>query len=104
MAESTQNTKEFPWLEKTNQRSFVYPYPSVSVFAGRNSDHDRSKTRAKNQTTPDSVVTGGKEKLRPWPKFVGKETQTMVWVCGVFGVGVDGGGGGGLIRASVILA
>ena len=30
-----------------NQCSLVYPYPSVSDFAGRNSDHGPSKTQAK---------------------------------------------------------
>ena len=47
-----------------NQRSFVYPYPSVPVFAGRNSDHGRSKTQTKTETTPDSDCIGEK-KLRP---------------------------------------
>ena len=56
-------------------RSFVYPYPSVSGFAGRSSDHGRSKTRTKTQTTPDSVFIGGKEKLRPCSKFLGRENS-----------------------------
>ena len=56
---------------------FVYPYPSVSFFAGRNSDHGRSKTQKSKtffQTTPDSDQFIGKswEKPRPRSKFLGK--------------------------------
>ena len=49
------------------QRPWVYPYPSVSDFAGRNSDHGPSKTQTKTQTTRQTLYLPGKG-----------ETQTMV--------------------------
>ena len=57
------------------QCSLVYPYPSVSALARGNSDHGPRKTRTKTQTAPDSVVTGEKEKLRPWSEFLGRENS-----------------------------
>ena len=64
-----------------NQRSFVYPYPSVSDLAGGNSDHDLRKNSDQNpDRPPQTLYLPGKG-----------ETQTMVWVWGVFEVGVDEG-------------
>ena len=45
------------FLSTSAQRPWVYPYPRVSDFEGRNSDHGPSKTQTKTQTTPDSVFT-----------------------------------------------
>ena len=73
------------------QCSFVYPYPSVSVLAGGNSDHGPRKTRTKTQTTPDSVFIGDRRNSDHGLSFWRGKTQTMVWVSGVFGVGVDEG-------------
>ena len=73
------------------QCSFVYPYPSVSDLAGGNSDHGLRKTRTKTQTTPDSVSIGERRNSDHGLSFWGGETQTMVWVWGLFGVGVDEG-------------
>ena len=74
-----------------SQCSFVYPYPSVSALAAGNSDHGPRKTRTKTQTTPDSVFIGERRNSDHGLSFWGGETQTMVWVSGVFGVGVDEG-------------
>ena len=63
------------YLTQITQCSFVYPYPSVSALAGGNSDHGPGKTRTKTQTTPDSAFIGGKEKLRPWSEFLGRENS-----------------------------
>ena len=71
--------------------TFVYPYPSVSALAGGNSDHGPRKTRTKTQTTPDSVFIGETRNSDHGLSSWGGETQTMVWVSGVFGVGVDEG-------------
>ena len=46
--------------------SDTYPYPTVSDFAGRNSDHGPSKTQTKTQPR-QSLYLPGK-----------RETQTMV--------------------------
>ena len=54
------------------QRSFVYPYPSVSDLAGGNSDHGPRKTRTKTQTHARLWIYQGKEKLRPWSEFLGR--------------------------------
>ena len=40
------------------------PYPSVSDFAGGNSDHGPSKTQTKTQATPDTVQSAPKERRR----------------------------------------
>ena len=40
------------------------PYPSVSAFAGRNSDHGRSKTQTKNSDHPRLCFRWGKEKTQ----------------------------------------
>ena len=73
------------------QGSLVYPYPSVSDLAEGNSDHGPGKTRTKTQTTPDSVFTRERRNSDHGLSFWVGETQTMVWVWGVLGVGVDEG-------------
>ena len=65
--------------------------PSVSDLAGGNSDHGPRKTRIKTQTNPDSVFSRDKRNSDHGPRFWGGKTQTMVWVWGVFGVGVGEG-------------
>ena len=60
------------------QCSFVYPYPSVSDLAGGNSDHGPRKTRAKTQTTPNSVLTKERRNSDHGLSFWGGKTQTMV--------------------------
>ena len=63
-----------------NQCSFVYPYPSVSDFAGQNSDHGRGKLRPKLRPPQTLYLTGkgetetvvylsGEGKLRVWSEF-----------------------------------
>ena len=74
-----------------SQCSFVYPYPSASALAGGNSDHGPRKTRTKTQTTPDSIFIGERRNSDHGLSFSFGKTQTMVWVSGVFGVGVDEG-------------
>ena len=59
---------------KESQRSFVYPYPSVSDFAGRNSDHGPSKTQTKTQTTPKSVFSREKKNSDHGLSFWGRKT------------------------------
>ena len=71
------------------QRPWVYPYPRVSDFAGRNSDHDPSKTQTKTQTTPDSVFIGERRNSDHGLSFWEGKTQTMVWMSVSQGVGVD---------------
>ena len=61
-----------------DQRSFVYPYPSFSDFAGRNSDHDPSKRQTKTQTTPDSVFTRERRNSDHGLSFWEGKTQTMI--------------------------
>ena len=65
-------------LSRTFQRPCVYPYPSVSDFAGRNSDHGPSKTQTKTQTTPDSVFTRERRNSDHGLSFWEGKTQTMV--------------------------
>ena len=60
------------------QRPWVYPYPRVSDFAGRNSDHGPSKTQTKTQTTPDSVFIGARRNSDHGLSFWEGKTQTMV--------------------------
>ena len=67
------------------------PLPQFSALAGGNSDHGPRKTRTKTQTTPDSVFIGERRNSDHGLSFWGGKTQTMVWVSGVFGVGVDEG-------------
>ena len=66
--------------KQTISRQWVYPYPRVSDFAGRNSDNSPSETQTKTQTTPDSAyakerknsdhgLSFWKGKLRPWSEF-----------------------------------
>ena len=50
------------------------PTPSVSDFAGRNSDHSPNKT----QTTPDSVFTRERRNSDQGLSFWEGKTQTMV--------------------------
>ena len=64
----------------TFQRPWVYPYPSVSDFAGRNSDHGPSKTQTKTQTTPDSVFTRERRNSDHGLSFWEGKTQTMVLI------------------------
>ena len=65
------------YLGAFTQRSFVYPYPSVSGLAGGNSDHGPRKTRTKTQTTPDSVSRERRNSDHGL-SFWGGQTQTMV--------------------------
>ena len=52
------------------------PYPTVSDFAGRNWDHGPSKTQTQTQTKTQTLyLPGGKEKVRPWSKFPGRENS-----------------------------
>ena len=82
----------FPAMSYLNARSST-PTPGVSVFAARNSDHGRSKTQTKTQTTPDSVFIGGKEKLRTMVLsfWNGKNSDHGLSLGCFWGVGVDGG-------------
>ena len=75
---------------RKSQCSFVCPHPSVSDFAGRHSGNGPSKIPTKTQTTPDSCILQGKEKLRPKSSFPGrKDSEHGLRVWGVWGVRVD---------------
>ena len=71
--------------------SFVYPLPQcfwprrrkLRPWFERNSDQNSDHHRL--------CIYQGMEKLRKWSEFLGRETQTMVWVWGVLEVGVDEG-------------
>ena len=71
------------------QRPWVYPYPRVSDFSGRNSDHGPGKTQTKTQTTPNPVFTGERRNSDHGLSFREGKTQTMVWISVSQGVGVD---------------
>ena len=57
------------------ERPWVYPYPRVSDFAGRSSDHGPSKTQTKTQTTPVSLFTRQRRETQTWSKFLGRDNS-----------------------------
>ena len=70
------------------QCEFVYPYPSVSDFDARNSDHGPSKNFRVPQTlyalgkgeTQTMVQVSGEGKLRPWSEpRTSKIPKKLVW-------------------------
>ena len=66
-----------------NHCSLIYPYPSISDLVGGISDHGFSRT--KTQTTPNTVFTRDKRKLRPWSEFLGRENSDHGLSLGYFG-------------------
>ena len=65
--------------KRMTQCSFVYPYPSVSAFAGRHSDYDLSKNSDQNSDqNSDSVLTRERRNSVHGLSFWGREAPTMV--------------------------
>ena len=67
------------------------PLPQCFCPCGRKLRPWSEKNSDQNSDHPRLCIYWGKEKPRPWSEFLGRETQTMVRVSGVFGVGVEEG-------------